>query len=78
MAYGPHCGRPGCRCTHDRYATDGCYAGIVDVTLPDGSEAAKPCPTCRPEQAEIVATTRDPRERGRRLRARSVGDPWYA
>jgi hypothetical protein len=78
MAYGPHCGRPGCQCTHDRYADDGCYAGVVDVVLLDGREAARPCPTCRPEQARIVAEARSPEEAGRRLRARSVGDPYFA
>lgn len=76
--YGPHCGRAGCTCTHDRYAADGCYAGVVDVELPDGGEAARPCPTCRPEQAAIIAAARTSREAGRRLRARSTGDPWFA
>lgn len=42
----PHCGRPGCRCTH----TAPCVAGWIETTLDAGgreTEAAKPCPTCR-------------------------------
>lgn len=79
QAYDAHCGRSGCTCPHNAapMGEGGCYAGVVDVERPDGSDAAVPCPTCRPEQAAIVARHRDPRERGRQLRARSTGDPWY-
>ncbi|MFC5184391.1 hypothetical protein [Actinomadura harenae] len=39
-----------CRCTHQ-----GCTAGWIDRTRPDGSTYAAPCPTCRPEVARHLA-----------------------
>jgi hypothetical protein len=71
---GPHCGRAGCTCTHDRVTADGCYQGWIDSTrkMADGStrEITAPCPRCRPEQAVILRTSRSHRTAGRRLRAR--------
>ena len=79
-----HCGRTGCICTH----TEPCEYGIIWVEYyedkktitKDGNtkvvseryEGVKFCPTCDPERASIQRSSRDSKELGERLRARST------
>lgn len=65
---GPSCNIPRCACTH----TEPCDRGWINIEDDHGGvTAVRPCPTCRPELARIIATSWTAEERQHRLALRS-------